>query len=81
MSVGYTFRRLAQNIAELPSETCPDIDNVVGIMEDLRKANQELRDAAIWWRDRCEETADERDTFEMRLEDVQRELDRKNSGD
>lgn len=71
----HTFRRLDKHHRSgLPENTCPDIDSVIDILEELRKANTELRAAAEYWKDQCETVADERDQLELDLDDARHRI-------
>lgn len=72
---GYTFRRLdSRSGGRIPDHTCPDIDDIIDTLEGLRKANQQLRDAAEYWKGECESIADERDDLENKLNDAQSDI-------
>ncbi len=49
----------------MPAETCPVIDAIIYDIEDVRKANAQLRECAEYWRERYEEKADEYDKLDL----------------
>lgn len=54
------------------------IKNVIksnGSMEDIRRANSDLRNLALFWRASAEELADMVDDLESKLEKLQEEID------
>lgn len=72
---GYTFRRISQSRKSvIPFHTCSEIDNVIELMESLRKANLGLREAAEYWQGECESVADERDDLESKLDSANDEI-------
>lgn len=71
----YTFRRLDKNgHGSIPYHTCPDIDSIIQTLQELRKSNSQLREAAEYWKDSCEEACDERDEFESNLDEANDEI-------
>lgn len=72
---GYTFTRLNKSgKGTIPFHTCSEIDNVIELMESLRKANSDLREAAEYWKDQCESVCDERDDLDSKLESANDEI-------
>jgi predicted nuclease with TOPRIM domain len=52
----------------LPGYTCSEIDSVIELMEDLRKANEALREWCAYYEERVAEVETERDNLEENLE-------------
>lgn len=70
----------------LPKATCPLIDEVIDkledavkdakdLMEQIRKANSELREAAECWQKEIDEVEEERDKFDDKLSDALSEIE------
>jgi hypothetical protein len=38
-----------------PGHSCPDIDQIISMLEDLREENKKLREWGQWWKDKAEE--------------------------
>lgn len=53
----------------MPPETCPTIDEAIGLMEDVRKANQALRENAEHYMELAE-------TLEFDLSEAERDVQR-----
>lgn len=68
---GSTFRNLDRSLkATIPDHTCPDIDSAIDTLEELRKKNSQLREAAEYWKDACDSVCDERDELDSKLDDA-----------
>lgn len=66
----YTFKSLDRHAGHIPSETCPQINEAIDILENLRKENASLRSAAEYWKQVCEDVCDERDALDDKLDDA-----------
>jgi uncharacterized coiled-coil DUF342 family protein len=58
-----------------PPYTCPQIDDVLRRMEELRTANDELRVRGDWWRERCQELCAQVEELENDLDAARAERD------
>jgi hypothetical protein len=54
-----------------PSYTCPDIDKIISMLEELRKDNAALREYGEWWEEHDEETERNKD---IEIEDLHRQI-------
>lgn len=60
-----------RRIDSLPGSTCPDLDNIIELVESVRKANQALREAAETGQD----LEDELDKAEERIKELECEVE------
>ena len=57
------------------SETCPDIDKVISMLEELRSANQKLREWGSDLYDKAQQLESDLDEAKDTISDLQSEVD------
>lgn len=63
-----------RNIPDEPLPTCPDINAAISHMEDVRKANEQLRDCVAYWKERAEEAEAEVEELEKKIIQLEDEM-------
>lgn len=67
--------KIKKTLGEIPEQTCPDIDEVIKKMEELRSDNATLRDLGRTWYEKSEELAGILDEAFDKIEELTKERD------
>jgi len=68
--------KLKKTLGEIPEQTCPDIDEVIKKLEELRLNNATLRDLGKAWYEKSEELAGILEDAFYKIEELVKERDK-----
>lgn len=66
---------LKKSLGEIPEQTCPDIDLIIKMLEELRADNTKLRDLGHDWYKLCEDIASEANELQDKCEELETQRD------
>lgn len=70
-----SFQSHKANAGEIPKETCPDIDEIIKMLEQLRSDNAKLRDLGKSWYEFAEEISGSADELRDKYDEMEKERD------